>query len=81
MQRSLPVKLEIAEKILRVAVIAFTLYGNAYFYGLLVGNIFRYWHYIYLERKIVLYFEVVIFATRYQSNRSCEDCQEYVYLV
>jgi hypothetical protein len=34
--------LEVAEEILRIAVIACTLYGNAYFYRLPIGNIFRY---------------------------------------
>ena len=36
------------------------------FYCLSVRNIFGYWHYINFEREIVLYFQFIIFATRYQ---------------
>jgi len=45
-QRALSVKLEIAKKILCVAVIACSLYGNAYFYRLPIGYIFGNRHHI-----------------------------------
>src|SRR5690606_7760605 len=77
-QRASTIKLKIPEIVLRTCIISDTLYGNAYFHGLPVGNIFWYGHHIYLKRKIVLYFEFIILAARYQRNRSCEDCQQYI---
>src|SRR5690606_1078265 len=68
LQYALSVKLEVTDEILRVAVISCSLYGNAYLNGLPIGNIFRYRHHFYLKRKIILYFEFIVFATRYQRN-------------
>jgi hypothetical protein len=74
-QRTLPVKLEIPDKVFRIMEIARPFNGNPYFNRLPVTYLFGYRHNLYLKWIVLLYFQFISFAggQQYRANEHCQQ--------